>query len=389
MSKDRHGDGTDHADSRSRRPSRSHRPGVESLGARQLLSGLAATAPSLGAGTHRAFLDHAEQVVAWSATEATLRSAFRAHGHGPRGSHAPSADAGAVASTGGGRIVSGITYTAPGMAAQKLDLYLPGGTPPAGGWPVILAFPGGGWRWASRQQYGQQVAVLTKAGFAVAGVDYAYAGSTPNGSHTWPVPLEDAQQAVRWAREHAAAFHLNPNEVVAMGDSAGGDLALLLATYPSGPVSVDAPPSGPSADASPVSDRVQAVVDFYGPTDLTALYNQSRPEVLPYFDTYLGGPPSQYPGRYTAASPITYVNADTPPVLLIQGMADRTDLPSQSLAMDAALTKAGVPHQLITISWATHGFGLDLPGFNLTGDVANFLDAALAHGPIPETLATP
>jgi acetyl esterase/lipase len=286
-------------------------------------------------------------------------------------------------------MISGITYTTPGMAPEQLDLYLPAGTPPPGGWPIILAFPGGGWRWASRKQYGEEVAVLTKAGFAVAGVDYAYAGSTPNGSHTWPGPLEDAQQAVRWAREHASQFHLNPDQVVAMGDSAGANLALLLATYPSGPVQVDSPPSGPTADANPVSDKVQAVVDFYGPTDLAALYNESRPQVLPYFDTYLGGTPAQYPGRYAAASPLTYVNSSTPPVLIVQGMADPTNVPSQSLNLDAALTKAGVPHQLITVSWATHGFGLDLVGFNFTGDVANFLDAALKGEPIPETLANP
>ena len=174
-----------------------------------------------------------------------------------------------------------------------------------------------------------------------------------------------------------------------MGDSAGAHIALLLGTYPSGPVLTDAPPGGPSADPNPVSDKVDAVVDFYGPTDLTALYNESRSAVLPYFDTFLGGPPSLYPGRYTAASPVTYVNSGDPPVLIVQGLADDTNLPSQATELDAALTTAGVPHQLITISWATHGFGLNLPGFNLTGDVANFLDAALKGEPIPETVANP
>lgn len=355
---------------RSRRSSRSHRPGVEALDARQLLSGFAAPT-----GGHAYFLLHAEQQIAAGA------SATAHHAH--RGGHGPTSGGG-----GGARVISGITYTAPGMAPEHLDLYLPAGTSPPGGWPVVLAFPGGGWRWASRQQYGQEVAVLTRSGYAVAGVDYVYAGSNPNGSHTWPVPLEDAQQAVRWAREHAATFHLNPDEIVAMGDSAGGHLALLLATYPSGPVQADAPPSGPTADGQ-VSDRVQAVVDFYGPTDLTALYDGSRTAVLPYFDTFLGGPPSEFPARYAAASPISYVNSGTPPVLIVQGMADDTNLPSQSLALDSALTKAGVPHQLITVSWATHGFGLDLVGFNFTADVAHFLDAALKHEPIPETVASP
>ena len=364
-------DGKRNVAGRSHRSSRSLRPGLEALDARQLPSGFA---PHVPGGGHSAFLQWAERVAAGGASSTATATAMH-HGH-------PS-------SWGtGGRVISGVTYTTPGMAPQHLDLYLPAGTPPPGGWPVVLAFPGGGWRWASRKQYGSEVAVLTKAGFAVAGVDYAYAGSTPNGSHTWPVPLEDAQQAVRWAREHAATFHLNPDQIVAMGDSAGANLALLLATYPSGPVQTDAPPSGPTPDGQ-VSAKVQAVVDFYGPTDLTALYNGSRTAVLPYFDTYLGGPPTQYPGRYAAASPLTYVNSSTPPVLIVQGMADPTNLPAQSTSLDAALTKAGVPHQLITVSWATHGFGLDLVGFNFTGDIVTFLDAALNGKPIPETVANP
>jgi acetyl esterase/lipase len=364
-------DGKRSAPKPSRRTPRSHRPDVESLDARQLLSGFAA-----GNSSHSFFLSRAEVIAVSEQTAAHSGHAVGRSAHGSGGSSQ-------------GRVISGITYTTPGMGPEHLDLYLPGGTPPAGGWPVILAFPGGGWRWASRQQYGQEVSVLTKAGFAVAGVDVVYAGNTPNGSHVWPANLENAQQAVRWAREHAGVFHLNPNEIVAMGDSAGANIALLLGTYPSGPVLTDAPPSGPSASTNPVSDQVQAVVDFYGPTDLTALYNDSRSAVLPYFETFLGGPLSEFPGRYAAASPITYVNSSDPPILIVQGLADDTNLPSQSTELDAALTKAGVPHQLITISWATHGFGLTLPGFNLTGDVASFLDAALTGQPIPETPANP
>ena len=288
-------------------------------------------------------------------------------------------------------MVSGITYTAPGMAPEKLDLYLPGGTPPAGGWPVMLAFPGGGWRWASRQQYGQEVAVLTQAGFAVAGVDYAYAGSTPNGSHTWPVPLEDAQQAVRWARAHAAAFHLNPDEVVAMGDSAGAHLALLLATYPSGPVQADAPPGGPTPDASPVSDRVQAVVDFYGPTDLTALYDESRSAVLPYFDTFLGGSPLAVPRalRRGVADHLCQqrhaAGADRP-----GDGRSRPTYPSQSLALDAGADEGGRPppahHDLLGRPTASASTS---PGFNLTGDVVQLPRRRPDDKPIPETLANP
>jgi acetyl esterase/lipase len=271
------------------------------------------------------------------------------------------------------RSISNIAYTGQGSGAEHLDLYLPAGTPPPGGWPVVLAFPGGGWRWASRQQYGQGLSVLTGHGFAVAAVDVAYASSTVNGSHAWPANLQDAERAVTWVNDHAARLHLDAGKIVAMGDSAGANMALLLGTYPAATVALDSPPAATGAPAS----HIAAVVDFYGPADMTTLFGQSRTDALPYIETYLGGTRSQVPGRYAAASPVTYINGNSPPVLIVQGGTDHTVPLAQSLELDAALTKAGVSHQLVTIPWATHGFGLNLPGYDLTTTVVRFLDAAL------------
>jgi acetyl esterase/lipase len=338
------------ADGPSRRPRRSHRPVLEMLDARKLLSGnglLTGVAPPVDGVVHHQ--DHQSK---------------------PDG-----ADSAPSSAAGPDRVISNIAYTHTGSTLEKLDLYLPAGTPPPGGWPIILAFPGGGWRWASRQQYGQEVSVLTSYGFAVAGVDVAYASDNVGGTPGWPANLQDAEDAVRWVDSHAAVLHLNSAKIVAMGDSAGANIALLLGTYPDVSVADNSPPPATGAPAS----HVAAVVDFYGPTDLTSLYNESRPNALPYLETDLGGTPTQVPGRYEASSPLTYVNKSDPPMLIVQGLEDHTVLPSQSLELDAALTKAGVSHELVTIPWAEHGFGLNLVGYDLTGTVATFLDAALGE----------
>ena len=111
-----------------------------------------------------------------------------------------------------------IVYTVDDGQGMKLDLYRPMGTPPPGGWPAVVAFPGGGWRWASKTQYGSSVGQLAKYGFVVAVADYTFASSTP-GSHVWPRNFQDARNAVRWVRSNAARLEINPDEIAAEGVS--------------------------------------------------------------------------------------------------------------------------------------------------------------------------
>jgi acetyl esterase/lipase len=258
-----------------------------------------------------------------------------------------------------GHEVAGIVYNKRG---ERLDLFIPGGDAPAGGWPVVLAFEGAGWRRAGREPYGEIVAgALARFGFAVASADYA--GASP-GFSSWPADLTDAQDAVRWLRSNAPRISLDPNRIVALGESAGGNLAALLGT-----VSAE-------TTAASVSDTVQAVVDFYGPTNLTALDQESahsRQFVVPY----LGGTPSQIPDRYSAASPLDHVATGDPPTLIFHGENDKGVPPDQSVEFAAALRNAGVPNTLILIPGAAHGFHFRAGGEDLAPEVAAFLDANL------------
>ena len=244
---------------------------------------------------------------------------------------------------------------------QHLDLYLPAGPKPEGGFPVILAIPGGGWRWVRRNDLGSTVSSFTKDGFAVAVADYTFASNTV-GTSVWPRNLTDVQQAVRWLRTNSGRYGLNPGKIAAWGESAGGNLAALLGTT-----------SG--AAGSDRSAQVQAVVDFYGPAELTRLY-QEAPGTRPYLVTFLGGTPSEYPVRYLAASPADQVKSNDPPFLILQGNSDTSVPPDQSASLLKALQGSGVPVKAEFLQGQPHGFRLNV-GFDLRSEILGFLRSAL------------
>jgi acetyl esterase/lipase len=278
----------------------------------------------------------------------------------------------------GVRVERNIVYAVDHGQAIKLDLYHPVGTPPAGGWPAVVAFPGGGWRWASKTQYGRSAGQLAKYGFVVAVADYTFSSGKP-GTHVWPQDFEDARNAVRWVRRHAAALAVNPDAIAAEGVSSGAHLASLLGTDLGGPLSATA-----AADSGQraVSARVEAVVDFYGPVDLAALYREVHWDE-PFLDTFLGGTPQEVPARYAAASVDTHVSAATPPFFIVQGTVDRTTDPSQSTLLASDLRQAGVPYSLEYLVGVGHGFDFYINNhFSLLPQVVRFLHQAFDHQPI-------
>ena len=183
---------------------------------------------------------------------------------------------------------------------------------------------------------------LAAAGYTVFGINHR---ASPRFRH--PAHLEDAQRAVRFVRHHAAAYGIDPDRIGAMGGSSGGHLASLLGVLDG---------KGAAEDAGAVnreSAKVQAVVARAAPTDLTLASPRS---VHPLF----GFRRSERKGsveyqRFVAASPVTHVTADDPPVLLIHGDADEVVPYKNAEVMQAALEKAGVPVDLLRVPGAGHG----------------------------------
>jgi acetyl esterase/lipase len=176
---------------------------------------------------------------------------------------------------------------------------------------------------------------LNEKGFTVFAVRH---GSSP----TYPMSsiVADLRQAVRFIRQHAGEYGVDPNRIGVYGSSAGGQLALLLGTT--------ADSGNPSA-SDPVlrqSSRVAAVVVYFPPTDLSRWGNKWA---FPATKALTAAEAAEY-------SPIRFVSSGAAPSLIVHGDADTTVPMAEGETMHAALTKAGVPASFIRIAGAGHGF---------------------------------
>jgi acetyl esterase/lipase len=251
---------------------------------------------------------------------------------------------------------------------ELLDVYQPTTSVPPGGRPVLVAIHGGGWRRLDKSGYGSRIArAFVPRGYVVVAPNYRL--SAP-GEPSWPINFEDIQAAVRWLRGNASMLGINPNQVAAIGESAGGNLAALLGTAS----------AGGSATGSETtltvgvgqSAAVEAVVSFSAPTELAAL-----PEVSPLAGRaaaqFLGGSPAQVPASYVAASPFDQVSPGDPPMFLVHGRDDSLIPASQARAMASRLTAAGVTNRLVLVDG---GHSLDFPVHysKLIPKILEFLD---------------
>jgi acetyl esterase/lipase len=214
----------------------------------------------------------------------------------------------------------------------------------AGPHPGVIAIHGGGFRRGSRTSYVPLCIRLAQRGFVCATVSYRL---SPR--HQFPAPVEDVKAAVRHLRANAALHDLDPNRIGATGGSAGGHLALMLGLTGAQRLFEG---SGPNLEQS---SQVQAVVNYYGPTDFTHSYGKSvdAAEVLPLF---LGGDLAHHRRYHLAASPLYYVNPLAAPTLTIHGTQDNYVAYEQGVWITDRLVSAGVEAELETIAGAGHGF---------------------------------
>ena len=246
----------------------------------------------------------------------------------------------------GTKVLKDLAYVAGGHERQKLDLYLP---------PDRLALAarrrrstaapsGWGARTASRP------AAFVARGFAVAAINYRLSQHA-----VFPAQIEDCKAAVRWLRANAARYGYDPARVASYGGSAGGHLAAMLGT------TGDVKAFDVGANLG-VSSRVQAVVDFFGPTDFLQMDAHRLSAQAMVHDTpdspesqLVGGPIRDNPDKVARANPITYVTPDDPPFLIVHGDADLLVPHHQSELLEAALRKAGVRVRFVTIPGGPHG----------------------------------
>lgn len=221
--------------------------------------------------------------------------------------------------------------------SETLDLYVPR-TPSTQLLPVAVYVHGGGMTSGDKSDITPVfLDALASAGYAVASVNYRLAPQ-----FKYPAQIEDVTCAIRFLRHQAARYRLDGGEVFAFGTSVGGELVALLAL--TGPHS--AFDAGPYASES---SSVRAVADLFGPAnlsepssgfshaDLQQVFGDDRAEIA-------------------RASPTHFVVADSPPVLIVQGVQDSKVLESQSIELYRDLRAKGDRAQLVLVQHMGHMF---------------------------------
>ena len=210
--------------------------------------------------------------------------------------------------------------------------------------PAVVLVHGGGFRAGNRQSYTKMATRLAEHGYVAATVSYRFAPQFP-----FPAAVNDVKAAVRFLRANAKQFHVDADHIGALGGSAGGHLVLFLGLTAGVP---EFEGDGPNRQ---FSSRVQAVADYYGPTDFTQSYAKSvdAAEVLPLF---LKGDLVHQRPAHIRASPLNWVTPDAAPILALHGTDDKYVAYEQSVWLLERLLGAGVPAELETLPGAGHGF---------------------------------
>ncbi|MBZ0288301.1 MAG: alpha/beta hydrolase, partial [Anaerolineae bacterium] len=215
-----------------------------------------------------------------------------------------------------------------------LDVYQPTDKPIMGSlYPAIIVIHGGGWRngepggWFSAHNH-----YFANQGYVVFDIEYRLSGEAK-----WPAQLEDVEQAIRWVKDHADTYGVDPARIALLGRSAGGHLALMAAYCGEG---------------------ICAVVSLYGPAEMRWPNLEAGSSIL----ALMGGTFEDMPDAYESATPLNFVHDNLPPTLIIEAGMD-TIVPyhhGDKLAGQLAFTNT--PFALLRVPWSRHGFDALLSG---------------------------
>ena len=258
----------------------------------------------------------------------------------------------------GVEVVRNLEYAQVKGVSLKLDLYRPV-TKPSAPMPLVIWVHGGGWKTGTKANC--PAAWLAAKGYAVASLDFRLLPE-----HPWPAQIEDPMAALRWLRKESGRYGFDAERTAAMGGSSGGHVVALWGTL-----------------TLPPEDKVKAVVDWYGPTDLLTMppnvlsEKRTRAELAKANGALLlGGVVMDQPDKAKAVSALHQVSKDDVPFLIMHGTADTSVPVDQSERLHAALKAVGVESTLKLLPGAGHG-GKEFDAPDSRALVQAFLDKHL------------
>jgi acetyl esterase/lipase len=243
---------------------------------------------------------------------------------------------------------SNVPYANDKHKKHLLDIYLPTGKNSKR--PLVVWIHGGAWmlndKYADMSYMKNTVRGFIDSGYALASIDYRYSTEA-----IFPAQIQDCNQALEYLYQHAEQYNIDRERIAVIGFSAGGHLASLLALSNNNAIKEFYP------GAIKTHFSVKCVLDFYGPSDFimlagspdTSMNNERNP-----VSVLLGAMPLKRPDLAKIASPVTYVDKDDPPFLIVQGEKDESVPNTQSKMLSSWLTLKGVKNELIMVPNAPH-----------------------------------
>ena len=270
-----------------------------------------------------------------------------------------------------GTVVEGnVPYANDSHKKHLLDIYFPPGKRARR--PLIVWIHGGAWmlndKYADMGYMKNTIRGFIDSGFVLASIDYRYSTES-----VFPAQIQDCNQAIEFLYQHADNYKFDRDKIVLIGFSAGGHLASLLALSNNNKI------KDFSAAGKQTHFKIKCVLDFYGPSDFIMLANSTDTSINNErnpVSVLLGAMPLMRPDLAKKASPVTYVDRNDPPFLIVQGEKDESVPNTQSRILSSWLTINGVRNELIVVPNAPHfGEMFDVP--EIRNRLFRFLDLYL------------
>jgi len=237
-----------------------------------------------------------------------------------------------------------VTYAHYGERTLEMDIYRPRGE--WGSLPAVVCIHGGGWAKGSRVHHAQVAQAIAARGYVAATISYRLSGEAP-----FPAQIQDCKAAVRFLRAHSKQYGINPGQIGAIGLSAGGHLAALLAT--SGGVK-ELEGTGGNAGTSSL---IQAAVPMGAQTDLMSERNRNvsaSEDRGRIWRQFLSGTQTEQPEIYRLASPMVHLDPLDPPCWFMTGEHD--DASTRAVQFRQRAGEQGVETGLTVVEGAPHPF---------------------------------
>jgi acetyl esterase/lipase len=261
--------------------------------------------------------------------------------------------------------INNVPYAGDTLKKYLLDIYLPPVVKSS--YPLIIWVHGGAWmlndKYADMGYMTNTLKGFIDKGYAVASIDYRHSTTAP-----FPARIQDCNQAVEFLYQNAAKYKLDHDKIALIGFSAGGHLASLLALSNNNNIKEF------YHDGKKPGFKIKLVLDFYGPSDFLSLKGVEMNDAKSPVNQLLGAWVFDRPDLAKKASPVTYVDKNDPPFLIVQGEKDESVNYSQSVSLSLHLKLAGVKNELIIVPNAPH-FGVMFDTENIREKMFQYLDA--------------